>query len=224
VVWFSRPEYVLDLTQTSVFVDYDGTISSADTGVHLLDRLVGDTWHDLEDRYTRGKIGSLKCISEQWALLPNVEEQWLREVASEVPVDAAFGWFARELTRVGAEIAVVSDGYGFYAEDTCASLGVSLITNVVNWNGGELLFPNRDPTCECRSCGTCKKRPVLDAKRRGRITVFVGDGTSDQKVAAFVDVLFAKEELAAWCHRNSVTFHPFTTLRDVGERLGLGQE
>jgi hypothetical protein len=80
----------LDLSSTSVFLDFDGTISLADTGVHLLNRLVGDAWHGIEELYTSGEIGSRECLVRQWALLPTGDEDRLRSVAAEVPVDPYF--------------------------------------------------------------------------------------------------------------------------------------
>ena len=73
----------IDLRSASVFLDFDGTISLADTGVHLLDRLVGDAWHPIEDLYDNGEIGSRECLVEEWALLPGHDEARLRAVAAE---------------------------------------------------------------------------------------------------------------------------------------------
>ena len=51
--------------------------------------------------------------------------------------------------------------------------------------------------------------------------MFVGDGTSDRKVAPLVDSLYAKDDLARWCDASAVLYHPFSTLRDVASDLGL---
>ena len=41
---------VLDLARASVFLDFDGTVTLADTGVHALERLASDRWREI----TRG--------------------------------------------------------------------------------------------------------------------------------------------------------------------------
>ena len=209
---------VLDLARTSVFLDWDGTVTVVDTGVHLLERLGPPAWRDLDDAYRRGEIGSRECLARQWALLP-AEEARLRAVAAEVPLDPGFGALAAGLRAAGAEVTVVSDGWGFYLEEACAALGLAVLSNTVDWSTGDLRFPHRDRCCPCDTCGTCKQAPVRDARRRGRRTVFVGDGVSDRKAALLADVVFAKGDLAEWCDDLDVPYRPFGALDDVRRAL-----
>ena len=105
-----------------------------------------------------------------------------------------------------------ADGFGFHASTTCDAAGVPVLTNAVDWTTGELTFPNLDRCCPCSTCGTCKQAPLKDARRRGRTTVFVGDGISDRKAALLADVLFAKDNLADWCDDSGVDYRPFASL------------
>jgi len=204
----------LDLSRAAVFLDYDGTISTRDTGIVLLERFAPPEWRAIDDEYVRGEIGSRVCLLDEWDLLPKDEAQ-LRAAAIEVPLDPGLEPLVGALREAGAELAVVSDGFGFYVRDRLAALGVPIVTNDVDWSTGALEFPNADRCCACSSCGTCKQAPIKDAKHRGLTTVLVGDGASDQKAALLADVLFAKDGLARWCDRAGVPYHPFTTLADV---------
>jgi 2,3-diketo-5-methylthio-1-phosphopentane phosphatase len=204
----------LDLSRAAVFLDYDGTISTRDTGVVLLERFAPPEWREIDDEYVRGAIGSRVCLLDEWDLLPK-DEARLRAAAAEVPLDPGLDALVGALRSAGAELAVVSDGFGFYVHERLAELGVSIVTNDVDWSTGELEFPNADRCCACSSCGTCKQAPIKDAKHRGLTTVLVGDGASDQKAALLADVLFAKDGLARWCDRAGVAYRPFTTLADV---------
>ena len=56
---------VVDLSAVSVFLDFDGTITTADTGVHLLERLATDDWRAVDDEYGAGAIGSREALSRQ---------------------------------------------------------------------------------------------------------------------------------------------------------------
>jgi HAD superfamily phosphoserine phosphatase-like hydrolase len=209
----------VDLTSASVFLDFDGTITVDDTGVHLLERLaVNAEWHAIDDLYAQGVVGSRECLVREWELLPHDEEH-LRRTAREVTLDPDAERLISDLRTKGAEVTVVSDGFGFYAEEVCERLGVPLLTNEVNWATGELQFPNLDRCCACSSCGTCKQAPIKDARRRGRTTVFVGDGVSDQKAALLADVLFAKGRLAEWCEFAGIDHTPFDTLSEVYSAL-----
>jgi 2-hydroxy-3-keto-5-methylthiopentenyl-1-phosphate phosphatase len=209
----------VDLASASVFLDFDGTLTVADTGVHLLETLAADgSWREIDGLYAGGAIGSRECLVREWELLPR-EEETLRRVAREVPLDPDAEALVAALREQGAEVVIVSDGFGFYAEEVAAGLGVPVITNAVAWNTGALEFPNLDRCCACSSCGTCKQAPIKDARRRGRTAVFVGDGVSDRKAALLADVLFAKGGLAEWCELSGVEHIPFDTLAEVHAAL-----
>lgn len=213
---------MLDLAQASVFLDFDGTISEADTGVHLMERLAPPEWEAIGDAYRRGEIGSRECLLEEWDLLPadaKADEAQLRSIVREVPIDPATRPLVDALRAAGAEVVVVSDGFGFPADEVAGELGVPVLTNAVDWTSGRLEFPNEDRCCACSSCGTCKQAPIKDARHRGRTTVLVGDGTSDRKAALLADIVFAKAGLAAWCSGNGVPYVAFDTLADVQAAL-----
>ncbi len=208
----TRPD--VDLAWASVFLDFDGTVSTADVGMHLLDRAGSPEWWDLHERYERGEIGSRECIAEQWALVRG-DEATLRAIAAEVSLDPGFVPLVEAVRDAGAELSVVSDGFGFYVHDVCAPLGIAVLTNRVDFTTGELRFPHRDPDCACSSCGMCKQAPIRAAWSRGRTTVLIGDGASDRQAALLADVVFAKGPLASWCASSGVVCTPFDALDDV---------
>ena len=205
---------MFDLANASVFLDFDGTITTRDVGVHLLERLGAPEWRGLSEQYARGEIGSRECIVGEWALIRG-DETTLRAVASEVALDPGFESLVTELRAAGAEVTVVSDGFGFYVEAACAPLELPMLTNSVDFATGDLVFPHEDRCCPCSTCGVCKQAPIKDASHRGRHTVLVGDGISDRKAALLADVVFAKGSLARWCADRGVSYVPFTTLDDV---------
>jgi 2,3-diketo-5-methylthio-1-phosphopentane phosphatase len=212
------PSLDLDLTRTSVFLDFDGTISVRDVGLHVLERVASDGWWELHEQYERGEIGSRECMFDQWALVDAPEHE-VRRVAAEVPLDPGFEPLLRELRAHGAEVVVVSDGFGFYVHDACAPYDVEVLTNAVDFGSGGLLFPHEDRCCPCSTCGVCKQAPIKDARYRGQTAVLVGDGASDRKAALLADVVFAKDSLASWCAAFAVPALPFDTLADVHRAL-----
>jgi 2-hydroxy-3-keto-5-methylthiopentenyl-1-phosphate phosphatase len=204
----------LDLANTAVFLDFDGTISTADVGMHVLTRAGAPEWLQLHDQYERGEIGSRECIFDQWALVEG-DEASLRAIAAEVPLDPGFHPLVDDLRAAGAELTVVSDGFGFYVHDACEPLAVDVLTNAIDFATRELQFPHEDRCCPCSSCGVCKQAPIKDAQYRGRTAVLVGDGASDRKAALLADVVLAKGPLASWCATFGVACTPFETLGDV---------
>ena len=211
----------IDLARTAVFLDFDGTISTADTCVHLLDRLAPPEWHLIEAQYLAGEIGSRDGLRAEWAMMRGSEAE-RRAIANEVSLDPGVDALVGALHAAGAEVLVVSDGYGFYLEGQIghlAELGVEFVTSAVDWETLALQFPNADAACVCAQCGTCKRRPIAQARARGLRTVLVGDGASDRRAAEVADLVFAKDGLAEWCVSEHVAFVPFTCLDDV--RLAL---
>jgi HAD superfamily phosphoserine phosphatase-like hydrolase len=210
-----------DLSTTTVFLDFDGTVTTVDSGVHLLSRLVDETvWRPVDDAYVRGEVGSRECLVREWAMLPR-DEALIRAVADDVVVDPGFEPLVSSLRDAGAEVVVVSDGFGFLAREVCARVGVDCVTNDVDWSTFALTFPNEDRCCPCSTCGTCKQAPIKAARARGRRTVLVGDGASDRKAAVLVDLLSAKDGLAFWCDDAGVPYEWFDCLDDVRMALGL---
>ncbi len=208
----------LDLARTSVFIDFDGTITTQDVGVHVLSRTAPDEWRAIDEQFRHGVIDSRECILDEWELVEG-DETTLRAIAAEVPLDPDVGPLVDALRAAGAELTVVSDGFGFYVEDAVRSFGLDVLTNAVDFTTRELLFPNEDRCCPCASCGTCKQAPIKDAAYRGRTTLLIGDGASDRKAALLADVVFAKDALASWCGAFGVEYIPFDTLDDVHRML-----
>jgi 2,3-diketo-5-methylthio-1-phosphopentane phosphatase len=208
----------VDLTRASLFLDFDGTITTVDADVYLLERLAPPEWREIDEEFQRGEMGSRICLLDTWDLL-TPDETAMRSVYREVPIDPDTPALLDALRAAGAEVMVVSDGFGFHAREVCAELGVPVLTNDVDWSTGRLEFPHEDRCCACSSCGVCKQAPIKDAKYHGRTTVLVGDGASDYKAALLADVVFAKGTLATWCARNGIRYVPYTTLRDVLDAL-----
>jgi 2,3-diketo-5-methylthio-1-phosphopentane phosphatase len=210
----------MDLANATVYLDFDGTISRRDIGVVLLEQAGTPEWRDLDDQYARGEIGSRECMVRQFGMLRGDPDELLA-IARSVPLDPGALPLIRALQDVGADVAVVSDGFGFYVEPLLRDAGISLpvLTNAVDWTARAMQFPNEDRCCPCSTCGTCKQAPIRDAQAQQRTTIFVGDGISDRKAALLADVLYATGHLADWCDDAGVPYTPFWELDDVARSL-----
>src|SRR5690349_12987835 len=100
-----------ELDDVSVFVDFDGTITTSDAIVHLLNTIAGDTWRVIEHEYESGAIGTRECLQREWDLLAATDEARIRAIADEVGIDPGFETLVAYARAAGAEIAVLSDGY-----------------------------------------------------------------------------------------------------------------
>ena len=208
---------VSGLAQTSVFLDFDGTVTLADTGVAVLQALGRPGWEEADRDYRDGLIGSREVLSREWPLVGGDVEA-AKAVARQVAIDPGFLPLVSALRTAGAEVTVVSDGFGLIVDEVCQAAGVSALTNSID-ERGELVFPWQDRCCPCSTCGVCKQAPIKEARRQGRRTVLVGDGVSDRKAALLADVIFAKDDLADWCDAAGVDYRPYARLDDVHRAL-----
>jgi 2-hydroxy-3-keto-5-methylthiopentenyl-1-phosphate phosphatase len=208
----------------AVVVDFDGTICPQDVSEELLKAFAPPGWWDIDLEFQRGAIGSRECLVRQASLLKGTQSDMLDHALANCRIDPTFPPFVDWARGAGIEVAVASDGLGFYLEPMLRAGGVDLntvLTNGFATNGGPaaLSFPNAHP--ECAGCGTCKMRAVLGHRERFGPVAFVGEGHSDRYGALFADLVFAKKHLVDICLQDGVRFQTWETFDDV--RAGLGQ-
>ena len=221
-----------DLSAVSVFLDFDGTITTADTGVHLLERLTTDDWRRSTTSTPPGPSAAARR-SPGSGPCSRPTRTTLRAVAREVPLDPGLGPLVDGLRAAGAEVMVVSDGFGFHVADALAPFGVEVLTNAVDFAPARSCSPMPTGAARAPPCGTCKQAPIKDARRTRPVAVFVGDGVSDRKAALLSPTACSPRwarpvgprlaergyGLAEWCELADVAYEPFVSLADVHAAL-----
>ena len=81
-----------------------------------------------------------------------------------------------------------------------------------------LSFPSMEEGCE-HGCATCKPAAMVRLIESPGPTIFVGDGLSDRYAAACADLVFAKNDLAAYCDEHAITYRRFDTLALVTQTI-----
>ncbi len=203
-------------------IDYDGTICLTQVTDELMRAHAStDEWLALDEAYLRGEIGSREELTQLVAWLPADREPVMATAAAQ-PHDPSFVDFVAVAREVGAEIEIVSDGYGFYVEPALRALGVDglpIATAKTSWgsDGPVITYPYGHPACFV--CGTCKRERVLRHQAQGKHVVLVGDGTSDRFAAAHADTVLAKAPLSDWCERAGWPYESWATFDDVSRWL-----
>lgn len=208
----------------AVLVDFDGTACAHDVAEHLLDEFASGDWERLDEAWERGALGAQEVVAAQSRMLDADRVTLLDHARLHCTMDPTFAPFVTWAHERGIEVALASDGFGFYIEPLLAAAGIPpipVITNEQRWDGDSrpdgLGFPNRHP--ECLGCGTCKMRAVLDRRGPHGAVAFVGEGSSDRYAALYADVTFAKLALVAHCERDGVPFVPWNDFDDVRRSL-----
>ena len=204
-----------------VFCDFDGTITEGDTIDILLEKLAHPSWHEVEERWVRGEIGSRECMALQ---VPLIQGGWpaMLDVLSKVKIDPTFPRFAKWLRQRGVALKIVSDGIDRVIHHILKREGIvadNVLANhlVENEDGSlALTFPHAPQYQGCSS-GLCKCR-ILENAPSQRLKVVIGDGRSDFCWSAEADMVFAKSKLLQHCRSNRIeciAYEDFTTVRSV---------
>jgi 2-hydroxy-3-keto-5-methylthiopentenyl-1-phosphate phosphatase len=208
----------------AVLVDFDGTASSSDVAELLLRVYADPSWSAYDDAVDRGEIGLRAAIQIQDAMLLATGDELTAYAVQHCRLDPTFGPFVEWLTATGVEVALVSDGFGFYIRPILEAAGLGdldVMSNEQLWDAGGrpagMRFVNGHPTCV--GCGTCKMNAVLRYRERHGPVAFVGDGQSDRYGALYADLTFAKGELVDHCIRDGVPFVGWSDFDDVRRSL-----
>ena len=93
----------------SIFCDFDGTVSQGDATDMLLDAYALPAWHDIEESWRAGRIGSMACMREQVALL-RCDDAAIDALADGVTIDPHFPAFVAACRDAGLPVTILSDG------------------------------------------------------------------------------------------------------------------
>jgi 2-hydroxy-3-keto-5-methylthiopentenyl-1-phosphate phosphatase len=199
-----------------VLLDFDGTISEADTTDLLLERFAEPAWHEIEGDWKAGRIGSRECMARQIDLVratPAEMDAFIRTVR----IDRGFRGFVRRFGQLGHSLIVVSDGLDRIIRTVFdrAEIDLPYFANHLQWRGGDrwrLTFPHARGTCATLS-GNCKCSFAEGRPRQ--LTIMVGDGRSDFCVAGRADLVLAKGSLLSHCRANDLPHCAFETFEEA---------
>ncbi len=122
----------------SVIVDFDGTACLHDVAEHLLIEFGDPSWPEVDEAWERGELDSRRVIEAQAAMLDAPLERMVAFALEHCEIDPTFPPFVRWLEDGDVDVAVASDGFGFYIAPLLAAAGlerVRVITNTWSPNG-----------------------------------------------------------------------------------------
>ena len=141
-----------------------------------------------------------------------------------MPQDEAFpGVRGRGHRQRGALVEVVSDGLGFYiAVESRGARRLGRVRRNQRQPGRERRrghVVSRSATRRASCAGRASASGFGCTRRRARVVVFIGDGTSDRYGAAHADLVFAKEGLARICDAEGWPFIGWDSFVDVSAEV-----
>jgi 2-hydroxy-3-keto-5-methylthiopentenyl-1-phosphate phosphatase len=204
--------------KVDITIDFDGTVTLADTTDLMLERFATPEWREIEAEWVAGRIGSRECLARQAALLCASPDE-IDATLDAAETDVSFPHFVREARALGATTKIVSDGFDRFIGPILARIGVKIplvCSRLVSegprsWRAE---FPNSSSDCRSES-GVCKCATVADRKFR----LLIGDGRSDFCLAQESDLVFAKDKLVEFCRQQRIPYRPIASFRDARVHL-----
>ncbi len=210
----------LDHSKLKVFIDFDGTIITRDTGEELF-RRYGNK------EIIEGIIAdiNLRTISarEGWSRLfensADITYEKIDAVAEDMQIRDGFRSFYEFAKANDLELIILSDGFSYYIQKILERENFGDLTFYSNklseGPDGKLFaeFPHTDE--ECLFCANCKRNHIISNSAEDDITMYIGNGSSDTCPVQFVDIIFARDNLLRFCEINRISYNAFDTFYDV---------
>jgi 2-hydroxy-3-keto-5-methylthiopentenyl-1-phosphate phosphatase len=212
-----------------LFSDFDGTIAQVDVTDVILERFASDAWHEVEEEWVRGEIGSRACLRRQMALVRASEDD-LDALIDSIPIDPGFTAFQQWTRRSGVPFYVVSDGFDYVIRRVLRNCGGDgellngshLFSSSMQIRGDSVTvdFPHWPEGCE-HGCATCKPEVIRRVRGTHSPVIFIGDGLSDRFSVTEADVVFAKDKLLDYCREKGLPCRSFSDFSEIRRELEL---
>ena len=214
----------LSRTQAVFFTDFDGTITTRDTLVVLLDhfadpKVCGCDWRDIEFDPTRPEVDKLQAELD---LLPCSLEEALHLIDQEVCLRPGFVRCARRLAEQGIPLIVLSGGLLpliHHLLDPLELDNLQIYANDLQIEEQRWIAKRPDLPRSGKSCNHCKSWHLRQLTGQNRIRIYAGDGSTDFCAAGLADVVFARDTLATYLNHTERKHQRFRDWHDVMQHL-----
>jgi len=206
-----------------IFIDFDGTITTADVGAGLVNTF-GDKEKvaEIVKAWMENKITSPESWYAMFDTMKDFSSDKLESFLADYIIDETFPAFVNYCEENKFEIQILSDGFDFYINRLLERENLSHLKVFCNKsrfidNKPVPSFPWSDE--ECKFCGNCKRNHILTNTGDEDYIVYIGDGYSDKCPIQFCDFVFAKQDLLRYCEMNRITYFPFNNFNDVTGKI-----
>ena len=208
--------------KTIILCDFDGTITTTDTCVQILDHFADGDWEAYDDMLLQGKIGLEECMRLQLRMVKANQKEILRHLQGAVTIRDGFKQFVDYCLKKEFSFIVVSGGLDFVIRYFLNQQGLDNIEVVsgmtsISDSGIEIEFPRKrfDDSVDF------KADLVHNKKRKGFKVVYIGDGLSDFQAVQKADVVFVVNgsRLANRCREQNIEHIEFSSFKEIQDFL-----
>jgi len=209
------------MSNYSVFIDFDYTVTTDDVGNRLYTYFSGGKNEPLVEKWLKRELPTSQCLRQEAALCRGSREEFL-EYAGRFEIDPGFPKILKICREFAIPISIISDGLDVYIEHILGGYGLLDIPIYCNrgfFENNGLRVELTDWTEACEKCGNCKGERVKALKRPDDRAIYIGDGLSDLCGCRESDIIFAKDDLADFLGEEGIDSHRFECLTEVAEGL-----
>lgn len=214
----------IDIENTAILVDFDGTITTEDTN----DKLIEYFWnYEVEEFLKNNSERDMTYVDFMDILFSKLrisEKRYLDFILKEIEISKGFIQFYREIKNLGIPIAVISGGFTNGIIPFLKKYGIDdmkIFANSLRFGKENItidFYHNRNPRCcHIGYCGNCKTIHLNEFRRRYRQIIFIGDGITDEPVASKADIVFAKDKLLEYCNQHRIDCISWENFFDIGK-------
>ncbi|KAJ3363280.1 hypothetical protein GGF32_004547 [Allomyces javanicus] len=207
--------------------DFDGTISTQDTGTFLIDRFMGvERRKELDQAIMSGERTFRDAITEMWSTVKMTKDEAVAAL-EVIGIDPHFADVMTWCAAHSAPVVVLSSGLDFLVRGMLAKyLGDRVRDLHIVTNYGHIdpvthqwsIEYHDDTNHGHDKAASIRALLALHDDTAPRpLVVFAGDGVSDISCARECDVLFAKrgKDLEAYCQKNAIPHTAFDSFAEI---------
>jgi 2,3-diketo-5-methylthio-1-phosphopentane phosphatase len=209
------------MTDYSLFIDFDYTITTDDVGNRLFTYFSEGRNEPVVKRWLNRQISAYTCLTEE-ARLCQASYEGFVEYVDRFVIDNGFERIVHYCKSNKLPMYILSDGLDFYIKHILDKYGfgeIPFFSNRAVFNGGSLKIELPYWTEDCPECGNCKGNQIRRLKGERDRVIYIGDGFSDLCGVKQADIIFAKDDLAAYLKSNGTFFYEYDNLSQVADSL-----
>ncbi|MGC8869054.1 MAG: MtnX-like HAD-IB family phosphatase [Sulfurihydrogenibium sp.] len=202
--------------------DFDGTITKVDVVDTFLEVFADREYLDVEERWLKGEISSLDCLSQQVSLVKDIDKEKVDYFLESVEIDEHFKDFVEFVKTFSGKVFIISDGFRYFIEKILDKHGIKvdlILSNelIFTEEGLKVEFPYYYPFCSAKM-GNCKCK-FYEKNIHHEKLYYIGDGRSDFCVATKVEKVFAKGKLYEYLKSVGKNVYKFENFKDIIKNL-----
>jgi len=208
---------------TSIYLDFDGTVTKFDTVNTFIRTFASKGWEELEDDWVNDRISSRTCMELQLDLIKDMTRKTFDDYINSIEIEEGLKEFCALANKHNKKVTILSDGFDIFIEKTLKKYNLEHVKfyanklHVTEKNGFlkfKLICPNLEKNCAL-SLGACKCAKI----QKGEKFIYAGDGLSDRCIASKSILLFAKHSLKNYCLKNDIDFIEFDNFYQISDIL-----